>query len=99
MDRLIRALPTQSQLETVEVRFGGATFRDREGFAITASGIIEDDDGFEPEIDANVAKEMEEYRQMSAITAQMFHPAWASVCRLLEDGHMSMLRYNMARNR
>ena len=80
----------------VEIKFGGAIFHDREGFAITASGIKEENDGFEPEIDARIAQEMQEYRQMSVITAQMFHSAWASVCKLLEDGHMSRLRYNLA---
>ena len=72
---------------------GGAIFLDREGFAITALGAAEEEDDFEPEIGAGVAQQIEEYRQLSAITAQLFHAAWALVCRLLEDGHMSKLRY------
>ena len=95
VDRLLRALPTQSQLETVEIAIEGIVY-DGEDHPIS---MEEGDDDVETEIDADAAEVVDMYRQMSAITAKMFHPAWASVCRLLEDGRMTRLRYNMAGNR
>ena len=96
MDKLLRALPTQSQLETVEIAFRGSIFHDWEGSATVAS-CTEVNDDVEPEIHGVIAQvQAKQYRLISAISTQMFLPAWVSVCRLLEDGHMSTLRYNMA---
>lgn len=92
MDRLLKALPTQSQLETVEIAFQGVVYNG-EGYPIS---MEEGDDDLKPEVDADATQVVEEYRHKTAITAKMFHPAWASVCRLLQEGRMSRLRYNMA---
>ena len=93
MDRLLRALPTQSQLETVEVALATALIHDWEDDATSGSDME-----FDELAKMHLAREAEQYRQDLDITAQMFHAAWASVCRLLEDGHMSKLRYKMAQN-
>ena len=87
MDRLLSVLPTQSQLEVVEVALATALIRDWEDIA--TSGV---DMEFDELAKVQLAQEAEQYRQHLDIIAQMFHPAWASVCRLLEDGHMFRLR-------
>ena len=91
VDKLLRALPTQSQLEVVEVAFEAALLHNWEDDA-TAGSDTEGDDSDQ----IYFAQQAQYYTKNFDITAQMFHPAWASVCRLLEDGNMSRLRYNWA---
>ena len=91
VDKLLRALTTQPQLEVVVVALAPALRHHWEDNATSGS-----DTEFDDLDKMHLAQEAEQYRQDLDITAQMFHPAWASVCRLLEDGHMSRLRYTMA---
>ncbi len=91
MDTLLKALSNQTQLEYVEIAFGGAILPDWE------DNITSDMDSEEEEmLEEEAEDELEAYRHVSAITAQMFYPAWTSVCRLLEGSCMFRLRYTPA---
>lgn len=89
VDKLITALSTQSQLETVEIAFGGAFLSDPDELDVPAD--------MSPDEEADLYDAMEAendmYRQTSAITAQTFHPAWTSLCTFLENGNTFRLRY------
>ncbi|DBA91885.1 TPA: hypothetical protein ACH3X2_003791 [Trebouxia sp. C0005] len=87
VDALLKSLSTQTQLESVEIAFGGAILPDWE--EDIASDMDSDEEAM---IEAEAEDEVETYRHVSAITAQMFHPAWTSVCRLLEGSCMFRLR-------
>ena len=91
VDSLLKALSNQTQLEFVEIAFGGAILPDWED-NITSDMDSEEEEMLEEEAD----DEFKAYRHVSAITAQMFHPAWTAVCRLLEDSCMFGLRYTSA---
>ena len=52
----------------------------------------------EADMDNELWEEMEMYRRVYYVTAQMFHPAWISVCKLMECGHMFRLRYGTGSN-
>lgn len=91
VDALLKSLSTQTQLESVEIAFGGAILPDWE--EDIASDMDSDEEAM---IEAEAEDEVETYRHVSAITAQMFHPAWTSVCRLLEGSCMFRLRYTSA---
>ena len=93
MDALLKALSNQTQLEYVEIAFGGAILPAWED-NITSDMDSEEEEMLEEEEEAE--DEVEAYRHVSAITAQMFHPAWTSVCRLLENSCMFGLRYTPA---
>ena len=88
LDTLLKALSNQTQLESIEIAFGGAILPDWE--EDIASDMDSDEEAM---IEAEADEEVEIYSHVSAITAQMFHPAWTSVCRLLEGDGMFRLRY------
>ena len=91
VDSLLKALSTQTQLESVEIAFRGAILPDWE--KDIASDMDSDEEAM---IQAEAEEEIETYRRLSAITSQMFHSAWTSVCTLLEDSRMFRLRYTAA---
>ena len=78
VERLIQALPSQSQLETVEVAFEGAILTNPE----VPGGSLDS------------SAEADKCREMCDMTAHMFHRAWMQVRRLMENGHMFRLRYS-----
>ncbi len=79
----------------MEIAFGGAVLPDwEEDMALDMDS--DEEAMIEAEAEAEAEEEIETYRHMSAITAQMFHPAWTSVCRLLEGSCMFRLRYTPA---
>lgn len=92
VDRLIKALTAQSQLETVEVAFGGAILPSQEEM----SDFTDSDE--EAEMEAEAEEEADHHREVCNVTAQMFHPAWTSVCKFMENSHMFRLRYSTGRN-
>ncbi len=91
VDTLLKALSHQTQLESVEIAFGGPILPHYE--SIVGSDMDSEE---EEMLEAEAEEEADTYRQMSAITAQMFHPVWTSVCRLLEGSCMFRLRYTSA---
>jgi len=91
VDSLLKALSNQTQLEFVEIAFGGAILPDWE--EEIGSDMHSDE---EEMLEAEAEEEVEAYRHVCAITAQMFQPAWTSVCRLLEGSCMFGLRYTSA---
>lgn len=101
VDRLIKALPSQSQLEAVEVAFGGAILlnqaRARDYSDSNESSRDDFDSDEEDEMEAEAEEEADEYRDVCDVTAQMFQLAWMSVCRLLENVHLFRLRCSTAK--
>ena len=89
VDRLIKTLPNQSQLETLVI-----AFRSCASYATLSDMDLDEEADMEDEF----REDMEMYRRVCDITAQMFHPAWVSVCKLMECGHMFWLRYGTARD-
>lgn len=92
VDKLIKALSAQTQLETVEVEFGGLILPTSDDIHIPSD--FDSDEDLDPYYALEV--ENEEYRVTSAITAQMFAPAWMSVGNFVEDSNMFRLRCDTA---
>ena len=83
VDKLIKALSAQTQLDTIEVIF-------REPILYSASDF-DSDSGLDT-LEADNA----EYRVTSAITTRMFAPAILSLCTFVEDSNMFRLRCDTA---
>lgn len=88
VDRLIKALPTQSQLESIEVVFGDAIL------PIQEPPRARVDSAEEAAMEAEAAKEANKLRKGCDMTAKMFLPAWMSVHTLMRNSHMFRLRYS-----
>ena len=85
VNKLIKSLAAQTQLEVLEITFEGAISPDEDRDS-------DSDDWSEAGMGGGLASEdIAEYRRVSAVTAQMFHPAWSSMCELLENAQMPKL--------
>ena len=86
VDKLIKSLSAQTQLETLEVTFGEPS--------VSNSDDIPSDADSDGELDPYHALvwETHEHRWTLVIVTQMFAPAWLSLCRFVEDSNMFRLR-------
>lgn len=80
VDKLMKALRNQTQLEAVNIQIQGPWLPSPD------QGVYS---GME---DAHYA----EYKCASKITAQLFIPVWKSACNLFKHGQMFQLRYEQA---
>ena len=72
------------------IAFGGAFLPDPDKLDVPSD--VDSDE--EADMYDAIEAENDMYRQASAITAQMCHPAWTSLCQLiLENDDMYRLRY------
>lgn len=72
LDKLMKALRHQPQLEALDIQFQGP-YLSSDQWAL--------DDPY-----------LEDYRDVSDVTARMFQPAWRSACLLLQNSQMFRLR-------
>lgn len=93
VDKLVKALSAQTQLETVEVELAGLPNSD--GIQVPIDFDFDSDEHLAPYY--ALEADTEDYKLTSGITARMFHPAWLSLCRFVEGSNMFRLRCDTAR--
>lgn len=89
VNRLMKSLKSQTQLEAIEVAFGGPVFSDLH----LSEHYLDNEDINEQVILDEQWRRQLDYHDVSEITAQMFLPAWSSICKLMENSQIFKLRY------
>ena len=92
VDKLIKALSAQTQLEAVEVIFAELILPSPDDIDVPSDFDSDED----PDPYHALEAENAEYRRTSAITTRMFAPAILSLCTFVEDSNKFRLRCDTA---